>query len=293
MIQRGFGFVGRPQKRPTATLGPDVESTFAGPAAWALFRQISLSGFMCSAQANADGAIRFSPGLGDKPFEATTPISTCCCARICEPSRARCIRSRGDHDCPRSQTGQEEPGQDRRGLSPRPKNQRPRRIPKRLRPSRFRCRGPGPARGRRLVLSGIRTGAPAHITLQGAARAGPDAGDIGRRYCAGQTRDRGAAQPRCGRSDADRVIDFRPSGAQARGMEHPARRRQWCRILALRCLHRRQSDLAERSHVPSPRRGDAVGRGREPRESAQLLQRRAAALRQGPPGTGACLARGG
>ena len=69
---------------------------------------------------------------------------------------------------------------------------------------------------------------------------------------------------------------------------------QWCRILALPRLHRRQSDLAERSacSVAAPRRC-CGSRTRAPRKYAELLQRRAAPLRQGPPGTGACLARGG
>ncbi len=63
MIQRGLGFVGLP-KNTHGNTGPDVESTFEGPAAWALFRQISLSGFMCSHKRMPMGRFDFRRGWG-------------------------------------------------------------------------------------------------------------------------------------------------------------------------------------------------------------------------------------
>ena len=67
-------------------------------------------------------------------------------------------------------------------------------------------------------------------------------------------------------------------------MDHPAQRPQRRRQRALHRLHDRQPQLAQPGRVPSPGRGDALGRECQARARDELLRGLAAAIGDGPAG---------
>ena len=293
MLQRGLGFVGHPKKTHGST-GPDVESTFEGPEAWALFRQISLSGFMCSQSECRWGDSIFAGAWGCG-FDATIPISTCCCPRIREPARVRRLAAAADHDV--STEGRQDRRQGHRQGGGQVQGQEVSvqvEFQEGCGKSRFRCRGPGPGKGEDATSPSSRTGgAPRayrrpEMPLAQAPTLETSDSDIALVKRAIETLRNNNVDDatRIEASISDPVARKLVEWAILRDGDNGA---EFSRYAAFIAANPTWPSVA---HVPSPRRGDAVGRGSQSRESAQLFQRLAAGLRQGPPGAGACLARG-
>ena len=114
-----------------------------------------------------------------------------------------------------------------------------------------------------------------------AGRGGRDVIDLAGRYrCAGK-RHRAGAQAQAGGCDPGRGGDIGSGRKKARGMDHPAQRRQRRVGRALSRLHLGQSELAV-ADLPAPApRGGAVGRPSRRRHRVGMVRKRIAAVGQG------------
>ena len=113
----------------------------------------------------------------------------------------------------------------------------------------------------------------------GAGRDRRDVVDLAGRYRGAGKRHRAGAQAQAGGCDAGASRDIRSGREEARGMGHPAQRRQQRLGRALSRLHLGQSELALADfHAPAPR-GGAVGRPSRRRHGLGLVRKRIAAAR--------------
>ena len=134
-------------------------------------------------------------------------------------------------------------------------------------------------RSRNAPACGVAAAARAQTADAGGGRR--DVIDLAGRYGSAGERHRSGAQAQAGGCDPGRGGHLRSGGEEARGMDHPAQRRQRRVGRALSRLHIRQSELAL-ADLPAPApRGGAVGRPPRRCHRVGMVRERIAAVGQG------------